>query len=70
MSHETANHITGLFYNFTFVKMKGPNKIIFETKLKNSLINFESNRAKKHGFIHGKAMVPYVQLSTSCRIGF
>ena len=21
-------------------------------------------------FIHGKAMVPYVQLSTNCRIGF
>ena len=32
MSHETANHITGLFYNFTFVKMKGPNKINFETE--------------------------------------
>ena len=30
MSHETANHITGLFYNFTFVKMKGPNKIILK----------------------------------------
>ena len=34
MSHETANHITGLFYNFTFVKMKGPNKIILKLKKK------------------------------------
>ena len=32
MSHETASHITGLFYNFTFVKMKRSNKINFETE--------------------------------------
>ena len=34
MSHETAIFIMGLFYNFTFVKMKGPNKYVLKLKLK------------------------------------
>ena len=34
MSLETANHITGVFYNFTFVEMKGPNKIYLKLKMK------------------------------------
>ena len=35
MSHETANPIAGLFYNFTFVEMKGPNKMVLKLKLNN-----------------------------------
>ena len=28
MSYETTSVVAGLFYNFTFVKMRGPNKSI------------------------------------------
>ena len=37
-------------------------------RYKNALIQFYGSTREL--FIHGKAMVPYVQLSTNCRIGF
>ena len=33
MLYKTASIITGLFYNFIFIKMKGPNKLL-KLKLK------------------------------------
>ena len=37
MSNETACMRSGLFYDFTHVKMKGPNKLIFKLKLNYSV---------------------------------